>query len=1209
MSTPTYSADANLPPLQWQQMPLQGRVLIEASAGTGKTWNIGLIYLRLLLERELRVEQILVTTFTDAAAQELRERLRRRLVEAERWLGDSAQQARQPEEDSLEDYLKAKFSTNVAPALRRIQIARTDFDRAPIATFHALCQRIQRDFPLQSSAAISADKLLDERALLQECVEDFWRRRYLDHAVDGTEFDTVVRFGPQGLMRDLGSLLTRRDLVVAADGAADLGRQVAQLSTRASIAELRRLGSDKSLYAARKHALKDRFSAIADILQAGVDVQSQLDKKLDKCFDVQYLLEQQAAGAPISLVEHALVRALQTLRAAFSVSRNFARGQVLVAAAAYCRQEIPRRARQRDAQTFSMLIDNVHARLYSAAGDAALADSLFKAFPAALIDEFQDTDRRQFEIFDRIYRNGEKQSRGTLVMIGDPKQAIYAFRGGDIAAYLRASEQVDVRYSLGVNHRSSAALITAINALYAHTGGGFDDPRIRYRQVQASARNNETAYALAGVPVATPMSLHRFRGGAVNAKGEPLSTLVELEKLALKDCADRIVALLNDARRTIGGRRVSPGDIAVLVPTNAQIAELRRLLSARDVPCVGSGRASVFDSEIARDLDLVLFAVVNADDDRAVRGALSTRLLGAKFADFLHWQDDVQQFERELERFANWRELCRTRGILALIESLLSYRGAWLLTTADGERAITDLRHLGELLADEEGTLHGLAELYAWFSSMRREGASDGDSDAAEGRQLRIESDARRVQLLTLHASKGLEFPIVFLPLAWRISAQHTPNVLHFHDDDERGCIDLGSARFTDHRARHFREDLQERLRQFYVAATRAKYALHVYWVDRGAVQLTDENAWNVAAIDLLIGQVQDGIGADNGEAGLHTLAAMLDGFRIEEAFSPAFAKYHAPDPSRAPRLARTPLPALRAFQWLHSFSGLIRQARAIDGASGLADPVAAEFVADVDDIDLDRADEADDPRLLALYPLRGPRFGDAVHNILEQAQTGPLWPQQRALLAAQLTAQALRIRHEPAVEPLELVGRLVDRVRAADLGEGVRLDSLPVSARVAEFEFQFPVQRVSVARLRALCSEHGLADVVPAALHSVTLNGMLTGFADLVFVHAGRYHVMDYKTNWLGARLSDYAGEALDAAMAEHHYDLQALIYTLALHRYLQQRLDGYTPERHLGESWYLFLRGVGLQPGLGVWRRQWPAGLILALDNAFAGATGVAA
>ncbi|EIM02866.1 UvrD-helicase domain-containing protein [Rhodanobacter denitrificans] len=1190
---------AALPPLDWRAMPLHGRVLIEASAGTGKTWNIGVIYLRLLLERGLRVEQVLVTTFTDAAAQELRERLRRRLVEAERLLEAAARDAASV--DPLESWLAmlCPDADSVRLALRRIQLARSDLDRAPVSTIHALCQRIQRDYPLQSGAAFADDQLFDEQQLMRECVEDFWRRRYLTGAVDPREAELLLKDGPEGLLRDLGGLANGTDARIEAGGLAELERQLDALRTDASIAELRRLAGDKSLYAPRKTALSNRLGKIADALQSNDE--ETLAARLDKTFEPDAVLEQEAPESTEPLNTHPLIKALQALRPLLGLRDVFTRGAVLADAAQTCREEMPRRARQRHVLTFSMLIDAVYQRLCGEAADAVLADRLFDAFPVALIDEFQDTDQRQFAIFERIYRE-----RGTLVMIGDPKQAIYSFRGGDIAAYLRAGAQAGQRFSLGTNHRSSRALVEALNAWYGHTEGGFGQLPIRYQPVAPAGKADGQPYTVDGQPVAQPLVFHPFRGDALDKKGKPLDALGDLEALALDDCANRIAELLNDPRQAIGGRPVTPGDVAVLLSTNNQVVALRQRLVARGVPCVGSGRGNIFAGEVARELELILYAVLHADDDQAVRGALATTLLGATLEQFHAWQAQPAAFERELERFEAWRALVRSRGVLALVGELLAARATALLALPEGERVLTDLRHLGELLAAEEGARQGLDGLYAWLQEMRREGG-EGDAEAADERQLRIESDARRVQLLTIHASKGLEFPLVFLPLAWRIRSQsgsYAPKLLRYHDDAGQRCVDLGSAHFVEHCARHFREELEERLRLLYVALTRAVHAVHVYWVDRGLQPDDDVPAWECAAIDLLLGQAQRKLELPVGEASLDTMTAALGGMRLAAPFADTFTRYRPPAEAPAPRAAQAPLPQLRPFQWLHSFSGLTRHAAAVlIDDSGSADETGAEEpVVEADEV-------VEDGRLLALHPLRGPRFGDAVHQVFELAQPGPLWPDQRQLLHRQLGAQAVAAPHLAHEEALERVGRMIDRARQADLGDGLRLLDLAPKQRIAEFEFQFPVRQVPLATLRRICAAHGHADAIPASLDATTLNGMLTGFADLIFAWDGRFHVLDYKTNWLGARLGDYRGEPLDAAMAAHHYPLQALLYTVALHRYLRQRMDGYTAGRQLGESWYLFVRALGLAPGLGVWRWRWPAALVEALDDAFAGAQEAAA
>jgi exodeoxyribonuclease V beta subunit len=462
---------------------------------------------------------------------------------------------------------------------------------------------------------------------------------------------------------------------------------------------------------------------------------------------------------------------------------------------------------------------------------------------------------------------------------------------------------------------------------------------------------------------------------------------------------------------------------------------------------------------------------------------------------------------------------------------------------------------------------------------------------------VRKASDAGAVRIMTLHAAKGLEFPVVFLPLAWRVATrdgQHEPKVPRFHDAEGRLCMDVGSSEFVDNLEHHFAEDLRERQRLLYVAMTRAKSALHVYWADRGVP--ADAAAWEVPAVDILLRQAMEKSSLTFGEADLPALARKLGGMAVIDAAVRSDAKRFAAEVAQTDFTPRSPLPVLRPFEWLHSFTGITRRRIAEDADAAAAD----ESEVAVPDSDATAA-QAEHPELLALDAFRGRRFGDAVHKALEQSGMRPV---ERSVLLAGLAAEGLDAENPEAGESLL---RMLERARESDLGNGLRLMDLPVHERVAEFGFQFPIA-ASLHELRASCAAHGFADIWPAHLRAQELRGMLTGFADLVFVHAGRYHVLDYKTNRLGTRLSDYADSALDAAMSEHFYPLQALLYTVALHRYLRGRLRDYSPERHLGESVYLFLRGVGLAPGAGVWRRRWPAKLILDLDDVFAGEEAVA-
>ncbi|HEY6940327.1 UvrD-helicase domain-containing protein [Dokdonella sp.] len=1196
------SPRTTLQPLDWRTMALDRRVLIEASAGTGKTWSIGLVYLRLLLECDIGVEQILVTTFTVAAAQELRERLRQRIVEAEQWLQrhvEGAHGASSSDASPLDGYLAERCREPgwAERSLRRMRIARADIDRAPISTIHALCQRIQRDFPLESGAAFGEERLVADEDLRRECVEDFWRLRYLDGAVDAEERRVVFREGPEGLLRDLGTIAASGDDWIEPDGYDAIVERAARLANPSDIAELRRLANDAGLYDGRKRALAKRLDQVAAILEHSPPSIDDLALALDDYFSDAMIEQQQATSASVRLREHPLVRELQRLRESIAARAVLVRGRVLAAAAQACRSGIPERAQRRGVATFAMLIDRIHARLADPEHGPVLADRLFTAFPAALIDEFQDTDTRQYAIFDRIYRDVRGGERGSLVMIGDPKQAIYAFRGGDIGAYMAASRQAGARHSLATNQRSARRLVDALNALYGDAGG-FGTSGIDYQPVSAAGRADAKPYRVDGVPLERPLLLHLFAED--RAGKQPVSRLHEL---ALDDCANDIVARLGDGSHTIDGRPLAPGDFAVLVPTNIDVIAMRRRLRQRGVPCAGGGRGSVFESEAAAELELLLHAVLNAEDERAVRAALATRLLGADLAVLEQWTQSPAAFEREIERFAQWRELARQRGVLALLRAVLERRAGALLAGTDGERMLTDLRHLGELLAAEEARRHGLEGLLAWFATIRRE-KGDDDTAANDARQLRIESDAARVQIMTIHSSKGLEFPIVYLPLAWRVQDLHgvrAPRVLRFRDEAGHLRIDVGSRDFLANRARHHRDALDERLRLLYVGLTRAVHALHVYWTDRGSVPgdggIDAATAWHVAALDVLVEAALRRGGAARGEAGLREFARAVPGIDVVGAHAGTPAPFEADGNLQLPRAVQAPAPGLRRFEWQHSFSSLVRGIAAhVAEEAGASDEALAEAEVEIE------SSPAEDPRLAVLQAWRGPRFGDAVHALFEHAGAQALWPAQRERIEHELLARGLRAAAGDA-GAVEHVGRMVDRCRMADLGGGLKLAAVGDDQRICEFEFQLPVDDVSVAHLRQLCERHGVTDVVPAALDRHVMNGMLGGFVDLVFAWDGRYHVLDYKTNWLGASLVDYGADALDAAMQAHHYPLQALLYSVALHRYLGRRMRGYAAERDLGASWYLFVRAVGFGTGLGVWHRRWPVALIEAIDAELAG------
>jgi exodeoxyribonuclease V beta subunit len=1135
------------------------RILVEASAGTGKTWTISAIYLRLVVEHGLRPESIVVSTFTDAAAAELRERIRTRLLWALRSCDDGTALAAEATE--LRHWFATQATRLPPEDMRwRLQAALAELERAPIATLHALCKRILAEQAVAAGSALRLGELVPEDALRDELLEDL--TRWLAHAAgddETTGLPALQRMPP----------LARAKLLQAAmqPGLHLVGGEVEELhevfADSGWPARLRDFAATLPLRP-RKSALRTRLGELADWID-GADIATAVDTRLrDKFKELfaeanwhEQLVPERAATILADPVAQFARRAAAALieRDALLCAQGVRR--VLPMLAAWRASRLS----EREQLSFDDLIGRVHAQAILARDTPGhLADRLHARWPVALIDEFQDTDARQWAIFDALHRDRDGAVRGLLLLIGDPKQAIYGFRGSDIATYLRAAATTTQRLTLAVNQRASTGLVAATNALYGARRDAFamDDAAIRYPPVQAAGRADAAPLVRMDDAPWAPLQLHAATADAFGL------------------CAALIADYLAPGRWRIGDRALAAGDIAVLLPRHADIEALREVLQRHDIPCVSGGRSDVFASPWAEELRIVLHALAQPSDAGALRAALATRLLGAGYGDLHRYAADEAAWRARVEPLSQWADAWERHGVLRAVDEIVASAAPRLLARLDGERALTDLRHLGELLQAEAQHRPGRHRLLAWFAARCDGTAQRGEAGSRE-HELRIESDAGRVQLLTLHASKGLEFPIVLLP---RMDAQRGVRIDHpAWTDAERGirCLDLGSARLGAHRALAARDGLQERARLLYVALTRAIHACHVVLPDAGTVvdDQASALAWLLHEVDL------DGLAATVPE-----IARVADGPTPAPA-RPATAVARA-------RKARA-WPNRRALDAAYSFSSLMARA-----AATWHEDEAAQDEAVAADIAI--AEAVADPRLQALDEWRGVAFGNVLHAVFELRERARPIAEQRALVHEQLARAGLRV--DTARAP-RLVDAVIERVQAtldADLGDGLRLGEIEARAERAEMGFQCRIDRLDLAALRRLCDGAGETGLLPAALGETRLRGFLSGKIDLVLVHGGAVHVLDYKSNRLGDRLADYEGMALDRAMSEHGYRWQALIYAIAVRRYLARRQRDRAAALPLGDAIYLFVRAVGLAPGAGVWRHRFAPDFVAAVDALFA-------
>ncbi len=1131
-------------PLDALTLPLHGSRLIEASAGTGKTWTLAALYLRLVLGdgcAPRSPEQILVMTFTRAATQELRDRIRRRLAEAAAVL-----RGERDSDDAL--LLRLRERHGGAQGAWRLDAAAQAMDAAAIFTIDAWCQRMLREHALHAGGGFAFDVVADEAELRTQAARDVWRREV--YALDGAALDALLALWaePQPLaaalagwqrIDDPAPQLTLAALIeqAAADDAAARAALKAQWAPRVArlrawleprLADAARPFDGRSLRAADVARWFDALQRWCDDAQAddpgwtdtawqrlsgdGLRAAARQPLEVDAGFDELAQLRTALAAPP---------RLHQRLRDAL-VARGRARLAEL--------------KRARGVLGFGDMLERLHAAL-----DDALAQRLRAQYPVALIDEFQDTSALQYAVFDRIYRFAAADADGAVLLIGDPKQSIYAFRGADIDSYIAARRDTAGRHArLDTNWRSSAALVDAVNALFARAEAragagafgyraGTDNP-LPFDPVRAHGLGAGLERGGAPLP-----ALHVVHGDAVLTRAAAQAQWAEL-------AAEHIVQLLLDASCGVRGRdgfkRLQARDIAILVRSGAEAASMRAALRARGLRAVYlSEQDSVLASAEARDVLRWLRAVAQPRDARLLRAALATATMGLELDELAALARDDARFEQASDWLHALQRSWQRQGVLPMLREWVHGSGlaARCLAHDGGERRLTNVLHLAELLQHAAAELHGSSALLRWL-----EDAVAGATVGADAQQLRLESDSGLLKIVTVHKSKGLEYPYVVLPFATAFRADRG-------DADER-------------------ERLREDLRLLYVALTRA---CHGVWLGAAALRegRGSDCAWHRSALGRLLSGdapcAADAIGAQ-----LRDAFAALPPVRIDvaDAAAPPCTRWR--DAQSATALAEPPAYAARFDRdWqIGSYTRLLRGAlEAPPGLRDLDDDAAADAAA------------AAGARRAAPSPwhrfARGALAGNFLHAQLAWlADEGFDRVHEPALRDALARRCARSPWRDAASDVVDWLVAVLD-APLPPLGRSLRELERPL----AEMEFWLPADDLPVAELDEACAARYLGDAPRTALTARRLRGLLMGFADLVFEVDGRWWVLDYKSNALGADDAAYDAGALRGAVARHRYDVQLLIYQLALHRLLRARLGAaYDPARHLGGGIDLFLRGI---------------------------------
>lgn len=1124
--------------------PLDAPTLVEASAGTGKTHAITTYFVRGILERSLTPEQILVVTYTKAATTELRVRCRKRIVEALACLDEPFNEA-DPLQRVICEAVERLGRSGVEALLRT---ALGNMDQASILTIHGFCQRLLQDHPLLFGVDLDFEVAEDTSSMHADLAVDFWatdlyaRPRWMLRELARRNVDVDQ-------LTHLARICTMPGVEIVGpepeDGAEPAVAQVVALHDETArlwaayreeiLATLQNdEGLNRNQY--RKDSIANKWiPALDELFQKSgfqplpdffaklapdhMKVRRGCEKPKHEFFDAcGRLHDAHEALAPLLDYE------------VFAFKQRFIE---------FVRKDARKRRQEAGVLSFDELLTTVYApwdpsiHRASSVDPALIAKTIAESYPLALVDEFQDTDSTQYGIFKAIY--GE----GAIVYVGDPKQAIYAFRGADVFSYIGAAADVEDRdYALTTNRRSDPGLVRAVNALFSRRDEPFLLDGIRFDEAIAHEKRDRSSLE---PPLEVVFIGQDLLAGPLEAAVAPI--------------VSREIAHLLSSEATIEGRPIEPGDIAVLCRSNKQAVAVTKALRGLNVPTSLDGDASVLNTEVAVDLRMVLEATLMPGDSPTVRRALLTPLIGVPPAELATMSDEA--WSGWVSRFRGWNETWHSQGVVRFLEDMLrdSEAETRIAATPTALRDLTDLLHLEELLmrGERERGRDPIA-LMQWFRRLD-EGTPDEGAVAYEDLQQRPDAGSAAVRVSTIHKSKGLEYGVVYCPFTWRDALLHAGDMVavKFHDPARKIKLDLGSSQREAHLGDSQREAASEAIRLLYVAITRAKHHCVLFWGRPLRWKGKDS-----ALAHLL-----------HGEDHLDSLdeAAMRADLDALASASGGAIRWRPPLSHEAPaRTRQAPSAELRARHKARSFEQAPRIA-SFSSLTGFHAKLPAPRSGVV---------ALDTPSPLFPELPGGARTGLLLHAILEHASFSDLaGADTERMIESQLRAHGLDPNLAGAVQRDLLV---VAETPLTEEPSAPRLVDLHPDRQLRELEFTLHADHANLQSLARLLAEHGAPEGAPrypdrlAEVGMQTLRRFLRGYIDLVFEWRGRWYVADYKSNMLPS----YDPASIAEAAQSHHYLLQAQLYTAAVHRHLEQRLSGYDPAKDWGGAALLFLRGM---------------------------------
>lgn len=1208
-------------------IPLNAVSLIEASAGTGKTYTMGSLYLRLLLQAgentfpyALNVEQILVVTFTEMATEELKRKIRERIYDAKQKL-TAYQQTQDSAVFGQDDFLRELVATisDLPLAIQRLTLAEQNMDLAAIYTIHGFCRRMLMQYAFNSGVHFNLELSGEEDDLLLRLAQKIWRDHFYSQPYAVVEFIQKNLVSPSNIVTKIkkfaGSELklpekrphffegTFEEFLSKID---DYFHDIEDKEQK-----LKKLWKDKSqeirdlIDAELQKAIpkdhkkinpssfrKDHKSKWFTLMNKWAEEPEAPQPDCLKIFR-QSEINKQAGSKCEEFLTHVVFEEIDEL---YQWQVFFVKAPIFHFLKELNTQLAEYKLNHSEKSFYDLLRLLKEALCHP--NNTEFAQLIRYQYPFAMIDEFQDTDAVQYQIFSKVYVEPQRLEPVTdngFIMIGDPKQAIYKFRGADIFTYFKAADEAQHRFNLGKNYRSHQDVVQCVNHLFDFR----EPPPFLYEKIPF-------------LPVESKDDHPKFW---LNGEVEPAVRFyvdeTSVKENMAKACAISIQHWLQSAVENNADFRsdekgvekaLKPESIAVLVRSRKEADLVKNELRRLGIASVFlSENSNVFDSKAAKDLLLILRACLNPFSERNILNAVATAIFAQTAADIQRIRLDENRWEYWVEKFIHYQRTWQKQGVLVMLHQLFLQEKITekLYPTVDGKRLVTDLLHLAELLQEAATLNESEAALLRWFEKQIQ------GEDRQKEQQVRLESELQLVKIVTIHKSKGLEYDLVWLPFIGYAPKFRPEHISTYYDQKRKAVLwDIDGS----HGKEVKQEDFAEQLRLLYVALTRAKYQLNI------GVPKTFEKKWSALLYALTQGEIQtnDSLSAYDSLPLLKKLVHDAPEGSIQISETSALKALDAPmhSETQVPLNAATftghieqnwTVTSFSAIETIHQNKKYYKEQLAAESA------VAFEPVFDGGK-DYDFNEQATETMLESVshesaYPFgyspfdfpHGIKIGTALHRFLEKYDFSQPLNEDKV----QKLCQWLQLEETWLPSLQQWMTAILDTPLSAD-DPTLKLNNLSRQQCVKEMQFYLKLNRAFdvTAFNRALQKHHHLPS---ETLQFDAIKGMLRGFMDLVFCHNGKYYLVDYKSNFLGVEPQNYVGKSLEQAMLANHYDWQYLFYTLALHRYLQQRDVNYDYETHFGGVFYCFLRGMNGENQDGVFFDKPDYALIQALENVF--------